>query len=99
MVLDQAGAFVREKCLHLLSQDARKVLLLDWTGVAVVSSSFADEALGKLFVALGPLVFGARIRHRNMASVNSALVNKAILQRVAQHMASASQNAGEADVG
>ncbi len=79
-----AGAFIREKCRHLLAQEPRKPLVLDWAGVPVVSSSFADEAFGKLFTELGPLVFGARIRHRAMEAVNTGLVNKAILERVAQ---------------
>jgi anti-sigma regulatory factor (Ser/Thr protein kinase) len=68
-----AGAFVREKCRHLLEQDRRKPLVLDWDGVPLISSSFADEALGKLFLELGPLVFGARIRHRNMDALRASL--------------------------
>jgi anti-sigma regulatory factor (Ser/Thr protein kinase) len=79
-----AGAFIREKCRHLLAQDPNKPLILDWAGVPVVSSSFADEAFGKLFAEMGPLVFGARIKHRAMEPVNQALVNKAIVQRIAQ---------------
>ncbi len=79
-----AGAFIREKCRHLLSQEPAKPLVLDWAGVPLISSSFADEAFGKLFVGLGPLTFSARVRHRNMEAVNAGLVDKAILQRVTQ---------------
>lgn len=81
-----AGAFIRRKVIHLLSQEPNKVLVLDWDGISVVSSSFADEALGKLFVELGPLAFSSRVKHRNLSSVNAALIDNAILQRVAQHM-------------
>lgn len=81
-----AGAFIRRKIVHLLSQEQSKVLVLDWEGISVVSSSFADEALGKLFVEIGPLAFSSRVKHRNLSSVNGALIDNAILQRVAQHM-------------
>jgi hypothetical protein len=81
-----AGAFIREKCRHLLEQEQRKPLVIDWAGVPLISSSFADEAFGKLFVELGPLTFAARVKHTNMEAVNAGLVDKAILQRTAQHV-------------
>jgi hypothetical protein len=86
-----AGAFIRRKAIHLLTQESNEVLVLDWAGISVVSSSFADEALGKLFVELGPLAFGSRVKHRNLSSVNAALIDNAILQRVAQHMSALSR--------
>lgn len=86
-----AGAFIRRKIIHLLSQESNEVLVLDWAGISVVSSSFADEALGKLFVELGPLAFGSRVKHRNLSSVNAALIDNAILQRVTQHMSALSR--------
>lgn len=79
-----AGEYLRIKCEHLLSGNPEKALVFDWVGTSLKSSSFADELLAKLFIALGPLAFGARVRHRNMDGVTAQLIEKAILQRVAQ---------------
>jgi STAS-like domain of unknown function (DUF4325) len=69
-------------------------VVIDWAGVPLISSSFADEAFGKLFIELGPLTFGSRIKHRNMEAVNAGLVNKAILQRAAQQVAESNVKPG-----
>ena len=79
-----AGRQLRTKCLNLLNAEPAQPLRLDWTAVPLVSSSFADELVGKLFTALGPLAFSARIRNVGMEAVVRALVDKAIMQRVAQ---------------
>lgn len=84
-----SGRYLREKCRYLLGQESNKRLILDWAGVPLISSSFADEALGKLFVTLGPLQFGARVKHRAIEPINIGLINKAILQRAAQEVARA----------
>jgi anti-sigma regulatory factor (Ser/Thr protein kinase) len=81
-----AGAFVRTKCMNFLGAAPNKGLIIDWSGVPLVSSSFADEAIGKLFVELGPIGFGARIKHVGMEGLVRNLVDKAILQRAAQHI-------------
>ncbi|MBR4563667.1 MAG: STAS-like domain-containing protein [Paludibacteraceae bacterium] len=44
----QLGAVVRERLLPLLQQDERVVL--DFTGVNVVSNSFADECIAKVLL-------------------------------------------------
>ena len=79
-----AGRQLRTKCMNLLRAEPTKPLLLDWTGVLLVSSSYADELVGKLFVELGPLAFSARIRNLGMDTLVRGLVDKAIMQRAAQ---------------
>lgn len=79
-----AGRQLRTKCVNLLNAEPAKPLVLDWTGVPLVSSSFADELVGKLFAALGPLTFSVRVRNRGMDATVRGLVDKAILQRAAQ---------------
>lgn len=79
-----AGRQVRTKCENLLDAETAMPMLLDWSGVPVISSSFADEFVGKLFVALGPLAFMARVRNVGMEALVRGLVDKAILQRSAQ---------------
>jgi len=79
-----SGGQIRTKCLNLLDAEPNKPLILDWKGVPIVSSSFADELVGKLFVELGPLGFSARIRNMGMETLVRSLVDKAITQRVVQ---------------
>ncbi len=79
-----AGQQLRTKCMNLLNAAPTKPLLLDWSAVPLVSSSFADELVGKLFAHLGPLAFAARVRNIGMEATVRGLVDKAILQRAAQ---------------
>lgn len=79
-----AGRQLRTKCRNLLDTAPERPLVLDWRGIPLVSSSFADEFIGKLFVDLSPLVFAARVRSVGMAPNVQGLVDKAILQRAAQ---------------
>lgn len=69
------------KILNLLSSDEVQKLSLDFDGVYVVTSSFADEVFGRLFVQLGPLDFMRRISFENMDPIVSGLIDRAILQR------------------
>ncbi len=76
-----AGRPLRQK-IHNIVNMASAPVIIDFEGVPVVSSSFADEAFGKLFLQLGPLPFMQKIKLVNMADTVEALVNKAIAQRM-----------------
>ena len=76
-----AGKPVRNKLLNLLKMTAG-VVTVDFEGIPLLSSSFADEAFGKLFLSLGPIGFMQRIRLTNMMDTVEGLVNKAIAQRM-----------------
>ena len=54
---------------------------IDFDGVGVISSSFADEVFGRLFVSLGPRGFMRRIEIVNADSNVEGLIDRAILQR------------------
>ena len=56
-------------------------VILDFQGVSVISSSFADEVFGRLFVELGPRVFMSRIVLRNVDPTIDGLIDRAIVQR------------------
>ncbi len=81
-----SGRPVRTKILNLLRGDPSARVLLDWEGVPLVSSSFADEVLGRLFVDLGPVQYAARVQSAGMEPVVRDLVDRSILQRAAQSM-------------
>jgi anti-sigma regulatory factor (Ser/Thr protein kinase) len=89
-----AGVELRRKCHNLLSAEPGKRLILDWGGVPLISSSFADEAVGKLFVELGPTAFSTRVSHTGAEPLVQSLLDRAVMQRVVQTMQSG--GAGEA---
>ena len=77
-----AGVELRRKLKNLLNAEPSARLILDWSGVPLVSSSFADEALGKLFVELGPVAFGSRIVLVGAEPLVASLIDRAIMQRI-----------------
>lgn len=86
-----AGVELRRKCRNLLNAEPGRRLVLDWSGVPLVASSFADEAVGKLFVEMGPTEYATRVSHLNTEPLVRSLLDRAILQRVAQSVAQMEQ--------
>jgi len=79
-----AGTLVRNKLLNLVNMCPGQRIIIDFADIPLVSSSFADEVLGKLFVALGPMTFAQRFEFRNVASTVKQLIDKAVTQRLSR---------------
>lgn len=79
-----SGRQLRIKTLNLIQSKQGYPIVVDWDGIPVISSSFADEFMGKLFLELGPLSFSAIVRNKNMEPLIRALLDKAISQRLKQ---------------
>ena len=78
-----AGTPVRNKLKNLISfLDTNKKVAVDFVGIKLVSSSFADEVFGKLFVDLGPLEFSTKLELTNIDPIVKLLIDKAIVQRM-----------------
>lgn len=77
-----AGAPVRTKLDNLIRISGGKQITVDFSGVPLISSSFADEVFGKLFVSLGALEFSSKFRFINTDQIVKKLVDKAIMQRL-----------------
>ena len=75
----QGGRRIRAMIENLLRE--RATITLDFGGVGVFSSSFADEVFGRLFVEMGPRAFMRRIDMRNVDSTVEGLIDRAIVQR------------------
>jgi len=58
-------------------------IYLDLEGVPLMSSSFADEAFGKLFLEAGALAFMDKFEFVNLMDTVKFLIDKAIAQRMA----------------
>lgn len=73
------GKRVREQLMPLLEQDERVVL--DFTGVNVVSNSFADECIAKLLLIMPLSDLKARTTFRGLNPVASESVLTALQRR------------------
>ena len=73
------GRHVRKTIENLMNETGK--IAIDFSGVGIVSSSFADEVFGRLFVQLGPRAFMTRIEMRNVGPVIEGLIDRAIVQR------------------
>jgi anti-sigma regulatory factor (Ser/Thr protein kinase) len=76
------GDPVRRKLLNLARMDNSARLIVDLEGVMLVSSSFADEVFGKLFLELGPVSFMGKIHLVNVDPLVRGLIDRAIFQRI-----------------
>jgi hypothetical protein len=76
-----AGTPVRTKLANLIRMNSGKRVIVDMDQIPIVSSSFADEVFGKLFLSLGPLGFSGAIDLRAMSPTVRALIDRAIIQR------------------
>jgi anti-sigma regulatory factor (Ser/Thr protein kinase) len=78
------GRMIKHKINNILQTEETIPVIVDWEGIPIISSSFADEFMGKLFLELGPMVFSARIRNIGMEPIIHGLLDKAISQRLTQ---------------
>jgi hypothetical protein len=77
----QLGRDFRTRLTNYLHAGA-EYLILDFQGIGVVSSSFADEVLGKLAVELGEREFRRRIILESASVTNRGLIDKAVELRL-----------------
>ena len=82
----KSGFQIRNKILNLLTAKERLPIIVDWDGVPVVSSSFADELMGKLFIGMGAMTFSAMVKNKNLEGLVKNLLDKAVAQRLTQEM-------------
>ena len=73
------GRRIRQVIENLLRDQV--TVSIDFKGVGVISSSFADEVFGRLFVSLDPRGFMRRVEIVNAAPTVEGLIDRAILQR------------------
>ena len=64
--------------------EEKKKVVLDFTGINVVSSSFADELIGKIVAEKGFIYFSHYFEIRNLSEFNISVINRSVEQRMAQ---------------
>lgn len=77
-----SGQPVRIKLENLLGMYPGRKVYIDFDGVPIMSSSFADEVFGKLFLAIGPTTFLQRIEFTNLSDISRGLIDRALGQRM-----------------
>jgi hypothetical protein len=77
----QSGAKMRTEVINIYNQ-LQKPLILDFAGVGVVSSSFADELIGKLVAIYGFYGFNNIFKLRNMNETVQTIVQRSVAQRM-----------------
>ena len=87
-----AGTPLRHKLANLVRMCPDQPIFIDFANVALISSSFADELIGKLFVELGPMTFMSRFKLLGMSPTVQQLIDRAISQRVAVGLTSTPKN-------
>lgn len=65
-------------------KEGNKRVILDFDGVNVVSSSFADELIGKIIAEKGFIYFMHYFELKNVSPLNIGVINRSVEQRMAQ---------------
>lgn len=73
------GKRVREQLLHVIEQ--HECVVLDFTGVNVVSNSFADECIAKLLLTMSLADLKSRTTFRGLNPIASESVLTALRRR------------------
>lgn len=81
----QTGKEIKQLLVNVSRAHPGTKVVVDFDGVGLVSSSFADEVFGKLFVDIGPVDFSRVFVLHNLTDINRSIVNMAIMQRMAQN--------------
>ncbi|MEH1847777.1 MAG: STAS-like domain-containing protein [Nostoc sp.] len=67
--------------MNVINEGASKVIL-DFSGIAVIASSFADEFIGKLVVQYGFFGFQRLISLKGMNETVQGILHRSVAQRM-----------------
>ena len=79
----QSAAKLRTMAINIAHSE-QKIVIFDFEGVNLISSSFADELIGKIIAEKGFLYFINAFRIKNLTSTNATILNRSVEQRMAQ---------------
>ena len=79
----QSGERIRHEILNMAKESSYRIVI-DFKEISVVSSSFADELIGKLVVELGFTGFTQRIQLTGMNDFIAPVVDRSVAQRIAE---------------
>ena len=79
----ESGKRIRTDLINMF-KDTQKGIVIDFDGLSVISSSFADELVGKMLVHFGFFGFNQIVRLKNMNQTIQAIVERSVAQRMAE---------------
>ncbi len=82
----RSGLSVRTYVLNIFEQGSQRVVL-DFSDVGMISSSFADELIGKLAAHFGFVAFAQRVTLKNVNETILPLIDRSVSQRLATTLA------------
>jgi hypothetical protein len=77
----QSGVAIRNEIINISNQTS-SIIVLDFKGISLISSSFADELIGKLVIEYGFIQFTQRFRLIGMNQTIQAITNRSVAQRL-----------------
>jgi hypothetical protein len=83
----QSGERLRNEIINLYNETG-KVIEIDFSEISVVSSSFADELVGKLVAEFGFAGFNQVFRLKNTNSIVQPIIDRSVFQRLAENFRS-----------
>lgn len=81
----QSGLRIKNELLNIYKA-AKKPVIIDFAGVGIIASSFADELIGKLISELGLFQFQAAFPMKNMNPIVQSIVQRSVSQRLAENL-------------
>lgn len=81
----QSGLKIKNEVINLYKK-AKRPIIVDFTDIGIISSSFADEFIGKLVIELGFFQFQQIITLTNMNSTIQTIVQRSLSQRMAESL-------------
>lgn len=79
----QSAQKLRNLVLNI-SNTQKTIVVLDFQGINLISSSFADELVGKIVAEKGFVYFTKAFRIENLSESNVNILNRSVEQRMAQ---------------
>jgi anti-sigma regulatory factor (Ser/Thr protein kinase) len=79
----ESGKRIRTDLINMFNE-TKQGIVIDFDGLSVISSSFADELLGKMLVHFGFMGFNQIVRLKNMNHTIQAIVERSVAQRMAE---------------
>jgi hypothetical protein len=81
----QSGERIRNELLNIY-KSAKKTVIVDFDGIGIIASSFADELIGKLVADLGLFQFQRIFQLKNMNPTIQSIVQRSLSQRLAENL-------------
>jgi len=80
----QSGERLRNEVINI-HNETNRIILIDFEGISVISSSFSDEFVGKLVIKYGFYGFIQAFRLKNMNEIVQTVLNRSVSQRMAEN--------------